>query len=76
MVVVGLTGTAVPLVTVMAPGEMTPVPPVKTAVRLELVPASMVAGAATKLVMTGAGETVIAAVVVTASPLVGVTVRV
>jgi hypothetical protein len=76
VVAVGLTETAVPLVTEMAPGEITPVPPVKTAVRLELVPAAMVAGAATKLVMAGAGVTVMVEVAVTAVPLVGVTVRV
>jgi ABC-type nickel/cobalt efflux system permease component RcnA len=56
---------------------MTPVPPEKTAVRLELVPVSMVGGAATKLVMmAGTALTVTVVVAVTASPLLGVTVSV
>ena len=62
VVVVGLTLTAVPLVTVRLPGVITPVPLEKTAVRLELPPARIVAGLATKLVIVGAGFTVIVAV--------------
>ena len=58
MVMVGLTLTAVPLVTAILPGVMTPVPPANTAVRLELPPAPIVGGVATKLVMVGAGFTV------------------
>ena len=76
MVVVGLTLTAVPLVTARLPGVITPVPLAKTAVRLELPPAVVVAGLATKLVIVGAGLTVIVVVCVTAAPLDGVTVRV
>jgi ABC-type nickel/cobalt efflux system permease component RcnA len=77
VIVVGLTLTAVPLVTEILPGLMTPVPPEKTAVRLELVPVSMVGGAATKLVMmAGTALTVTVVVAVTASPLLGVTVSV
>jgi hypothetical protein len=62
VVVVGLTLTAVPLVAGRLPGVITPVPPAKTAVRLELPPAVIVAGAATKLVIVGAGFTVTVAV--------------
>jgi hypothetical protein len=76
VVVVGLTLTAVPLVTGRLPGVITPVPLAKTAVRFELPPAVIVAGLATKLVIVGAGLTVIVAVCVTAAPLVGVTVSV
>jgi hypothetical protein len=73
---VGLTLTAVPLVTAILPGVITPVPLAKTAVRPELPPARIDVGLATKLVIIGAGFTVIVAVCVTALPLVGVTVRV
>ena len=76
VVVVGLTLTGVPLVTERLPGVITPVPSVKTAVRLELVPASMVVALAVKLVMDGAGVTVTVAVWVMAVPVEGVTVRV
>jgi hypothetical protein len=76
VVAVGLTETAVPLVTAMLPGVTMPVPPVNTAVRLELEPAAIVAGLAVKLVITGAGTTVTVAVDVTAVPVVGVTVSV
>ena len=76
MVVVGLTLTAVPLVTARLPGVITPVPLANTAVRLELPPTMIVGGAATKLVIVGAGFTVIVAVCVTAVPLEGVTVSV
>lgn len=55
MVEVGLTLTAVPLVAARLPGVMTPVPFTKTAVRLELPPAVMVAGLAVKLVIEAAG---------------------
>jgi hypothetical protein len=48
-----VTVTAVPLVTAMLPGVTTPVPPVKTAVRLELEPAAIEAGLAAKLVIVG-----------------------
>jgi hypothetical protein len=76
VVVVGLTLTAVPLVTEVFPGVMTPVPPENCAVRLELDPASMVVGAAVKLVIAGTGLTVTVAVAVTALPDDGVTVSV
>jgi hypothetical protein len=76
VVVAGLTLTAVPLVAARLPGVITPVPPANTAVRLELPPAVIVAGAATKLVIVGAAFTVTVAVSVTADPLEGVTVRV
>jgi hypothetical protein len=62
VVVAGLTLNDVPLVAARLPGVITPVPPAKTAVRLELPPALIVAGAATKLVIVGAGFTVIVAV--------------
>jgi hypothetical protein len=54
VVVIGLTLTAVPLVTVRLPGVITPVPFAKTAVRPELVPDVMVDGLAPKLVIVGA----------------------
>jgi hypothetical protein len=50
---VGLTLTAVPLVTEMLPGVMTPVPLEKTAVRFELAPAVIEVGLAEKLVIVG-----------------------
>jgi hypothetical protein len=52
------------------------VPLAKTAVRLLLPPAPIDAGLAVKLVIAGAGTTVMVAVCVTADPLVGVTVSV
>lgn len=58
------------------PGVTTPVPPLKTAVRLEVEPASIVVGVAAKLVITGAAVTVTVAVAVAAVPIVGVTVSV
>ena len=73
---VGLTVTPTPLVSVRLPGVMTPVPFAKTPVRVALDPVVMVVGIATKLVIVGAGFTVMVAVAVTAVPLVGVTVRV
>jgi hypothetical protein len=78
VVEVGLTETAVPLVAVTGelPPVMTPVPPAKTAVRLELDPAVIVAGLAAKLVITGAGTTVTVAVDVIAVPVAGLTVSV
>jgi hypothetical protein len=76
VVVVGLTLTGVPLMAVRLPGVITPVPPVKVAVRLLLVPLAMVAGLATKLVITGTGTTVTVAVCVIAVPSGGVTVSV
>jgi hypothetical protein len=76
VVVVGLTLTGVPLVTARLPGVIIPVPLAKTAVRLELPPAVIVAGAATKLVTVGGGFTVIVVVAVTTAPLEEVTVRV
>ena len=50
----GFTVTAVPLVAEMLPGVMTPVPPVKVPVRLELWPELIVAGLAVKLLIVGA----------------------
>jgi hypothetical protein len=76
VVAAGLTLTAVPLVTAISPGSIMPVPLAKTAVRLELPPARIAVGLAVKLVIVGAGFTVIVAVAVTAAPLEGVTVRV
>ena len=76
MVVVGLTLTGVPLVTARLPGVIIPVPLAKTAVRLELPPAVIVAGAATKLVIVGGGFTVTVAVAATTTPVGDVTVRV
>ena len=76
MVAVGLTVTPTPLVAVRLPGVMTPVPFAKTPVRVALDPVVMVLGIAMKLVIAGAGSTVMVAVAVTAVPLVGVTVRV
>jgi hypothetical protein len=55
---IGLTVTAVPLVAGIFPGVMTPVPPVKTAVRLLLVPDVIEVGLAVKLVMEGGGVVV------------------
>ena len=52
---VGLTCTAVPLVAGMLPGVITPEPPLNTPVKLELAPASIVAGLAAKLVIDGGG---------------------
>ena len=59
-----------------SPGVITPVPPVKTAVRLELPPDATVVGLAVKLVIEGAATTVTEAVCVTGVPAVFVTVRV
>jgi hypothetical protein len=53
LVVVGVTVTAAPLVTAIFPGEMTPVPLAKTAVRLALPPTVIDAGVAVKLVIDG-----------------------
>src|SRR5271157_1460374 len=50
-VVAGLTLTGVPLVTARLPGVIAPVPLVNTPVRLELSPAAIFAGLATKLEM-------------------------
>jgi hypothetical protein len=55
VVVVGLTGTATPLVTLVLPGVITPVPPEKTAVRLALAPGLIVDGLAVKLLMVATG---------------------
>jgi hypothetical protein len=62
----------------MFPGAITPVPPLKFAVRLELAPEVIEVGLAAKLVITGpdAAVTVTVAVAVTAAPEVGVTVSV
>ena len=76
MVAVGLTVTPTPLVAVRQPGVMTPVPFAKTPVRVALDPVVMVLGIAMKLVIVGAGFTVMVAAAVTAVPFVGVTVRV
>ena len=64
----GLTLSGVPLVTARLPGAIVPVPLANTAVRLELAPAAMVAGFATKLVIDGAGTTVTVTVWVMAVP--------
>lgn len=59
----------------MFPGEITPVPPLKTAVRLELVPDWIEVGLAVKLVMAGeapTGVTVTVTVWVIADPTAGV----
>jgi hypothetical protein len=53
---VGVTGTAVPLVTVILPGVITPVPPVKTPVRFVDEPAVIVEELAVKLVIVGAAK--------------------
>ena len=58
------------------PGVITPVPLAKTAVRLELPPAVIVAEFATKLVIVGAGTTVTVTVWVIGVPAEFVTVRV
>jgi hypothetical protein len=63
----GFTVTAVPLVAVPTP-PIVPVPPLNTAVS--------VVAPAVKLVITGAGTTATVAAIVTAVPVVGVTVRV
>jgi hypothetical protein len=76
VVAVGLTVTATLEVAARLPGVITPVPLAKTPVRVALCPAVMVVGLATKLVIDGAGFTVMVAVDVTAVPLAGVTVRV
>jgi hypothetical protein len=76
VVVAGLTLTPTPLVTARFPGEITPVPLAKTAVRVEFPPAIIAAGFARKLVIEGAGATVTVAVWVIAVPVEGVTVRV
>jgi len=76
VVAVGLTLTAVPLVTAILPGVITPVPPVKVASRLELLPDVIVDGVALKTLITGAELTVTVTVWVTAVPVVGVTVSV
>jgi hypothetical protein len=75
VVAVGLTETAVPLVTLMLPGVSTPLPPVNIAVRLELPPEVMIAGLAVKLVMAS-GLMVTVVVAVTVVPPLPVTVRV
>ncbi len=76
VVAVGLTVTATPLVAGRLPGVMTPVPLAKTPVRAALDPFGMEVGLAVKLVIVGAGFTVMVAIAVTAVPLVGVTVKV
>ena len=76
MVAVGLTVTPAPLAAVRLPGVMTPVPSAKTPVRVAFDPVVIVAGIAPKLVIVGAGFTVMVTVAVAAVPLVGVTVRV
>jgi hypothetical protein len=76
VVFVGLTLTGVPLVTEMLPGAITAVPPLNTAVRLELEPASMVDWPALKLVIVGTGSTVTVDICVAVSPPELVTVSV
>jgi uncharacterized membrane protein len=51
---VGLTLTGVPLVTARLPGVITPVPLTKSASRLELEPAPIIAGVALNVVIAGA----------------------
>lgn len=69
----GLTEMGVPLVTEMLPGVTTPVPPLKTAVKVVLLPASMVGVPETtvaldvKLVIRGAEVTVTVVVCVMAA---------
>ena len=58
MVDAGETGIAVPLVTVPTLLSTLPVPLLKTPVKVVEVPAVIVANAAEKLVITGAGTTV------------------
>jgi hypothetical protein len=53
VVAAGFTLTAVPLLAAMFPGVITPVPPLKTPVRLAVDPASMVVGLPLKLVIVG-----------------------
>jgi hypothetical protein len=53
VVEVGFTLTDLLLVTARLPGVMTPVPPVKTPVRLEVEPAAIDVGFAVKLEMEG-----------------------
>ena len=76
VVAVGLTLTATLLVTAMLPGEIEPVPPVNTAVRLELAPEEIEVGLAAKLLITGTGSTVTIVVCVIGLPEAGVTVNV
>lgn len=79
VVAVGLTLIGVPLVAVIFPGVTTPVPPLKTAFRLEFAPNGIEAGLAVKLMMVGdvpTGITVTATFCVIAGPAVGVTVSV
>jgi hypothetical protein len=74
---VGVTLTAVPLVAAIFPGVITPVPPVKTPVRLVVPPAVTVVGLATKRVIAGAAALTVTVAVCTAEPPeVFVTVRI
>ncbi len=75
MVVVGVTVTAVPLVTAPTPLLMVPAPPEKTPVRVVELPAVMVAAPAVKLVIVGGGTTVTVAVAMTDVPALLVTVK-
>jgi hypothetical protein len=62
---------------VLLAGVITPVPPVKSGVRLELFPAAIVVGVAVKLEITGTGSTMIVVCCVAAvPPPAGVTVKV
>ena len=72
----GLTDTPTPVVAARLPGVITPVPFANTPVSIALPPDEIVVGLATKLVIVGAGFTVMVAVAVTAAPLAGVTVSV
>jgi len=61
----------------MLPGVITPVPPVKSGVKLALLPATIVIGAAVKLEINGTGSTVIVVCCAAAAPPpAGVTVKV
>lgn len=75
--VAGLTLTGVPLVTGKLPGVIMPVPLTKSANRLELPPAAIVAGVGTKVVIAGAvGLKVTVVIWLIADPTGLVTVRV
>jgi len=71
----GVTVAAVPLVTGILPGAITPAPLAKTGVKVVLAPSGIAAGLAVKLAMVG-GKTVTVTDCVIAVPLAGVTERV
>jgi hypothetical protein len=59
MVADGATLTAVPVVAAMLPGVITPEPPLNVGIKLELVPASIVAGVALKPFISGGGPVIV-----------------